>query len=296
MAPALSSMPSMPSVSAASTCTSGSPCKRDRAAQQEFGGAAAAPALGPTVTVVSPPDRITQGLRERLAVPRHGTRQCRVHLADLARLAFDLVAEDVCADACVARHLRRGLQALLRRRDQVHARGRRSRIAGFRGFEGAALQALRAPPAGYRWRSAAGCASASAQVVGSGTVGPLAMTSGASPGTSLISSVTTRAGAHRAARRPPLMADRCLRTQFISSMAAPLLSSALLIALLVGQRQAFGRQRQQRRPPPEIRHSTRSSAVSPGAIAKMRCAAARPAVIGHRVGGFDDLDAARCTL
>jgi hypothetical protein len=61
-------------------------------------------------------------------------------------------------------------------------------------------------------------ASASAQVVASGTVGPLAMTDGSSPGTSLMVSVTTRAGAQAAARRPPLMRDRCLRTQFISPM------------------------------------------------------------------------------
>ncbi len=40
--------------------------------------------------------------------------------------------------------------------------------------------------------------SASAQVVASGTVGPLPITDGASPGTSLINSVTTRAGAQRA--------------------------------------------------------------------------------------------------
>ena len=61
------------------------------------------------------------------------------------------------------------------------------------------------------------------------------MTAGASPGTSLTSSVTTRAGAHAAARRPPLIADRCLRTQFISSIAAPLFSSALVDRLLLFQ-------------------------------------------------------------
>jgi hypothetical protein len=40
-------------------------------------------------------------------------------------------------------------------------------------------------------------------VVASGTVGPLAMTDGSSPGTSLMVSVTTRAGAQAAARRRP---------------------------------------------------------------------------------------------
>ena len=64
-------------------------------------------------------------------------------------------------------------------------------------------------------------ARASAKVVGSGTVGPLPITAGSSPGTSLIASVTTRAGAAAAASRPPLMADKCFRTTFISVILAP---------------------------------------------------------------------------
>ena len=51
-------------------------------------------------------------------------------------------------------------------------------------------------------------ASASVQVVGSATVGPEAMSIGLSPGTSEISSVSTRAGWQAAASRPPLMPDR----------------------------------------------------------------------------------------
>ena len=52
-----------------------------------------------TVTVVSPPDSTTQGLAN--GWPRRAicARERRVHLADLARLAFDLVAEDVRGDA-----------------------------------------------------------------------------------------------------------------------------------------------------------------------------------------------------
>ena len=93
--------------------------------------------------------------------------------------------------------------------------------------------------------------SASAQVLGSGTVGPLPMTSGASPGTSLISSVTTRAGAQAASSRPPLMADRCLRTQFISWMAAPLFSRALLMARLSSRpRPGAGSDSKAEAPPP----------------------------------------------
>ncbi len=64
-------------------------------------------------------------------------------------------------------------------------------------------------------------ARASAKVVGSATVGPDAMVPGSSPGTSEMSSVTTRAGYAAAASRPPLIAERCFRTVFISPMVAP---------------------------------------------------------------------------
>jgi hypothetical protein len=65
-------------------------------------------------------------------------------------------------------------------------------------------------------------ASASTAVVGSATVGPEAITAGSSPGTSEIARVSTRAGQAAAASRPPLIAERCLRTQFISPMLAPI--------------------------------------------------------------------------
>jgi hypothetical protein len=69
-------------------------------------------------------------------------------------------------------------------------------------------------------------ASASAQVLASGTVGPLAMTAGIVAGH--VADEQRHHARRRAQRasRPPLMAERCLRTQFISSMAAPLASSA----------------------------------------------------------------------
>ena len=77
-----------------------------------------------------------------------------------------------------------------------------------------------------------GVASASAEVVGSGDVGPEAIVAGSSPGTSEMIRATTRAGAAAAASRPPLIAERCLRTQLISAMPAPLFSNARLIACL----------------------------------------------------------------
>ena len=179
-------------------------------------------------------DRITHGRANGWPRRAHRARQRRVHLADLARLAFDLVAQDVRVDARPrAPAPAAASSALLRRGDQVHlvaGEARRRRASAFRTRRS---RGRRAPRPARRCRSARGWRSASAQVVGSGTVGPLAMTAGSSPGTSLISSVTTRAGAQRAASRPPLIADRCLRTQFISSIAAPLRSSALVDRLLV---------------------------------------------------------------
>jgi hypothetical protein len=128
------------------------------------------------------------------------------------------------------------------------------------------------------WRSSR--ARASAQVPGSGTVGPLAMTEGSSPGTSEISRLSTRAGAQAAASRPPLMAERCLRTVFIAPMGAPLASRARLTACLSASvRPGMGRL-SRAEPPPEIRQITRSRSVRPRVSASMRSAARWPAASG----------------
>ena len=89
-------------------------------------------------------------------------------------------------------------------------------------------------------------ASAPAQVLASATVGPEAMSLGASPGTPEISRVTMRAGWQAAARRPPFSADRWRRTQFLSPMLAPLASKALLIACLSARLRQVRRQAQRR--------------------------------------------------
>ncbi len=123
-------------------------------------------------------------------------------------------------------------------------------------------------------------ARASAKVVGSGTVGPEAMIAGSSPGTSEISRLTTRAGAAAAARRPPLMAERCLRTQFICAMSAPELSSARLTACLSSSVRPGAGRASSAEPPPEIRHSTRSSADRARTLSRIRPAARQPAASG----------------
>ena len=123
-------------------------------------------------------------------------------------------------------------------------------------------------------------ARASALLDGSATVGPEAITDGSSPGTSEIISATTLAGAAASASRPPLMAERCLRTAFISPMVAPLFSSALLTACLSASVKPGAGRLRSAEPPPEIRQRTRSSGVSPRTSSKMRSAASRPAASG----------------
>ena len=91
---------------------------------------------------------------------------------------------------------------------------------------------------------------------------------------------TTRAGAAASASRPPLIAERCLRTQLISAMSAPLLSSARLIACLSSRVRPGAGSASSAEPPPEIRHSTRSSALKALDASRMRAAAASPAASG----------------
>jgi len=80
----------------------------------------------------------------------------------------------------------------------------------------------------------------------------------------------TTAAAHRpppAAR--PSMAERCLRTQFISPMCGTAGEAApRLMRCLSCQSQAVRAGSASAEPPPEMRHNTRSSAVRPWARAK----------------------------
>ncbi len=126
----------------------------------------------------------------------------------------------------------------------------------------------------------ASTSSASWHDVASSTVGPLAMTDTSSPGTSLMAIVTTCAGQQAAASWPPLMRDRCLRTQFISRMSAPHSSSALLMRCLPARSRPATGSESKAEPPPDIKHTTRSSFVRPTVRPWMRCAAFRLASSG----------------
>ena len=117
-------------------------------------------------------------------------------------------------------------------------------------------------------------------MVGSATVGPEATTAGSSPGTSEITSVNSRAGQAAAARRPPLTAERCFLTQFISAIEAPLFSSARFICCFSASVMPSNGNASRDDPPPEISASTRSSEVSSRTTASMRAAAIWPASFG----------------
>ena len=94
-------------------------------------------------------------------------------------------------------------------------------------------------------------------------------------------------------KRPPLMRERCLRTQFISEMLAPLSSRARLTSCLCASvRPSTGRV-SSAEPPPEIRHSTKSFSVSPCTIASMRSDACIPAASG--TGCAASTTSMRCT-
>ncbi len=134
--------------------------------------------------------------------------------------------------------------------------------------------------AGTSIRYRASTSRASASVVVSATVGPDAITERSSPGTSEMMSVTTRAGAAEMASLPPLIAERCLRTAFISSMRAPLLSNARVIACLSASVTSPPGSVSSADPPPEMSARTRSSLVRPCVIARISLAAAIPAASG----------------
>ncbi len=140
-------------------------------------------------------------------------------------------------------------------------------------------------------RYLASTARASAKVEGSGTVGPEAMTAGSSPGTSEIAKVTICApGAAAAASRPPLIAERCLRTVLISPIVAPERSKARVTCLLVRERQAGRGEGQQRRA--AARNEADKLVIGPEAAREIEDAlrGALAGSVGHRVARLDDLD------
>ena len=245
-APAISSCPSTPSVSPASACMRACPSSATQGTAEIRHCARRVRCRAPSPWSRRP----TAGCRAPRTVDRDRRRACAMPRIPCPRRALRprwRRSRIWVAIARGARHGRGRLERHLRRGDDDALGARQPRIARLHGFPASALQqfehGLREP----RSRSGAGCASASAQVVGSATVGPEAISTGRSPGTSEISSVSTCAGWQAAASRPPLMADKCRRTQFISLMVAPDASRARPTLCLTSSVSPVRRQGQQRR-------------------------------------------------
>ena len=102
--------------------------------------------------------------------------------------------------------------------------------------------------------------------------------------------MTTRAGAAAAASLPPLMAERCLRTQFISVIVAPDLSSARLTCCLSAKRQAGGGECQQCRGAARYQAEHEIIGREPAHRREDPRRRRRTRRVGHGMGGLDDLD------
>ena len=203
-----------------------------------------------------------------------------MHQRHVARLALDRIREDVSRVAQFAGAFGSGLERNLWRRDDARQPVGESRIVGFRRFAMPGAQVLEDRRRGGMLYFSS-TASASAQVVASGSVGPEAITDGSSPGTSEMSRVSMRAGRQASARRPPLIAERCFRTQLISPIVAPEFSSSRDSARLSSSVMPSPGSASGAEPPPEIRQRTRSSAVRPATVSvSRRRAASRPAASG----------------
>ena len=139
--------------------------------------------------------------------------------------------------------------------------------------------------------SARGCASASAKVEGSGTVGPEPITAGSSPGTSEISRLTTRAGWRRG--REPAALDRrevLAHDVHLADVGARGEQRAVDRLLVLeasapapaGQAAPRRRPRSGRAPDRPARRRAASSRIRAGGV--------QAGGIGHRMRRLDDLD------
>ena len=206
----------------------------------------------------------------------------------VARLALQAVAENDGPVAFGGGDPGGGLQRILGRAMRMTSLPARR---GSPGFGVSSLEAsLAATAGGGVMAYLAKTARASAKVVGSATVGPEPMTEGSSPGTSEMTNVTTRAGAAAAASLPPLMAERCLRTQFISVIVAPDLSSARLTCCLSAKVRPGAAQCQQCRGAARDQAEHEIIGREPAHRRQDARRRRRTRRVGHGMGGLDDLD------
>ena len=243
-----------------------------------------------TVTVVSPPDSSTHGGSN--GWPCRAT--CSAMPASTlptSRASPSMLSPRMwTGHARLARRPPRRLRApsAAWRRSASRCRARRG-IAGLDAFAAAAFQDVRRR---RRQRDAVAPddASASAQVVGSATVGPEAMSIGSSPGTSERSSVTTL-GRMASGREAPALDGRKMAAHAVHlADARARLQQRAVDRLLVVERQVSQRGDEQRRAAAgnEAQHEIVAAESRHRIEHAPRGGDARG--IRHRVRRFDDLD------
>ncbi len=123
---------------------------------------------------------------------------------------------------------------------------------------------------------------ASPKVDGSATVGPEPITLGSSSTGAITSEMASVrvSPRHAAASRPPLMRDRCLRTQFSSSMARPSCMSARVICCFSARVTPSTGPHSSADAPPESSTMRRPSAGTACAAASAASAAATLSAVG----------------
>ena len=296
IAPALSSDPSMPSVSQASACMPGAPSRSIASESRNSAQRPPRPFAADGHRAFAAGDERDRR-RHGCAVAAHLARERAVDLGDFARFAGDRIAEDrrrVCRAlrksarppraSCCARRDHAVLDALESRVARL-GRLRRSRRAR-RARDAATTAARRAAP-----RSAAECRARPGTSSDRARTDPEAMCVGSSPVTSETMSATTGARL-AAASRPPWIADRCLRTVFMSWIGAPERSSSRVVALAgppCARPSAGSESRLE--PPPDSSTSSRSSRVSAFDAPQDFLRGFLAGFVGDRMARFDHGDA-----
>ena len=205
----------------------------------------------------APPGSVTASAPTRKRPARKLQRNCGMHEADIARLALDAVAEH---DRCDSRRQRRvggGVERLLRAGDQ--------RVPGAREQRRRRASASRPPrrrdardhrsaaPRSGIWRARRARRRRSSDRPRSG---PRRSPRGRRPARRRSPASRHRAGAAAAASRPPLIAERCLRTALISPIVAPQRSKARVTACLSSSVMPGAGRASSAEPPPEMRQTS----------------------------------------
>ena len=233
--------------------------------------------------------------RKRLAVARHRTRQRGVHLAHLARLALHLVGQDVRRHPRRARRIRRCLQRLLGCRDHVHRMAGKADIAGLGGFQRTGLQRcvhgggnVDAVARQDVQRVSAGAGVGDRGAAGDhGGVVPRHIADGQRD------DARRRAGCRQATA---LDAREVLAHAVHLADGGAAFQQCAVDALFLLQRDAFGRQREQRRA--TARDETQHQVVFGQPAGQRQDALGRGQArrVGHGVRGLDDFQALRQPL